>query len=244
MSELGGITSLRMGRFCLRASDLTQDGYLHLSDCTLNVRPISAVTGPQGPPGSTVTGPAGPPGSTVTGPAGPAGSSITGPEGPRGLDGAAGNPGTPGQNGLGFAAISRLTTDLSSIAVALSNVTGLGFPVLSGIPYAYQFQVLFRTPATTTGLGLAVTHPSGVGAYTAKIPHAADGSDSHWEGHGTASDDPIVGTGVQATNTDYLAQVQGVLTPSSNGTIQLRFRTEVANSRVSLRAGSWGWLLS
>ena len=187
-------------------------------------------------------GPRGSDGSV--GPMGPAGSSITGPPGADGISGSAGAEGPPGSPGLGFAAISRLTTDLNTVAVALSNATGLGFSVFSGVPYAYQFQVLFRTPATTTGLGLAVTHPAGVGAYTAKIPHAADGSDSHWEGHGTASDDPIVGTGVQAANTDYLAQVQGVLTPSSNGTIQLRFRTEVANSRVSLRAGSWGWLLS
>ena len=231
MSELGGLTSLRIGNFCLNTSNLTQDGFLRLSGCTVNSQPISGVTGPQGP--------AGPPGSSITGPQGPPGS-----DGISGAPGAEGPPGSPGASGLGFTAISRLTQDLNSVAVALSNATGLGFSVLSGIPYAYQFQVLFRTPATTTGLGLAVTHPAGVGAYTAKIPHAADGSDSHWEGHGTASDDPILSTGVQAANTDYLAQVQGVLTPSSDGTIQLRFRTEVANSRVSLRAGSWGWLLS
>lgn len=248
MSQLGGVTSINIG-----GNVLSVDTSGGLTWCGQPAGSGSGVTGPMGPPGSTVTGPQGPPGSTVTGPQGPSGN--TGPAGsdstvpgPQGIQGIQGDPGpsgvgSAGAPGLGFSAITRLTQDHRSIAVALSNVTGLAFSVSSGVTCAYQFVVAFRTPATTTGLGLSVNYPSAtLASGKARIPFAADGAGGEFQGWITASDDSVVGTGVQAVNTDYLAEVCGLLVPSSNGTLQLRFRTEIANSAVTIRAGSYGLL--
>ena len=44
-------------------------------------------------------------------------------------------------------------------------------------------------------------------------------------------------------NTTYLARIHGVIeTGASGGTFSARFRSEVAASTVTIKAGSWGAL--
>lgn len=256
MSIIGGVTGIMFGN---QMFSVTTSGGLQLDGAPCGGG--SGVTGPMGPSGATgpqgIQGPSGTTGqdgqqglqgiqgiqgpSGVTGPQGPSG--VTGPAG-SGATGPTGSAGTAGSNGLGFSAMTRLTADrMSNSATVISNVTGLAFAVLSGQTYAYQFGVLFRTPATTTGLAVSVNYPaSGIQSAVARVPFAADGAGGESQGWITASDDLVIGTGVQAANTDYFAEVRGVIAPTSSGTVQVRFRSEVASSAVTIRAGSYGLL--
>jgi hypothetical protein len=170
--------------------------------------------GPQGIQGPTgATGPKGDTGATgATGPAGPAGASpIT----------------------------ARRTADLVSSVVALASDPELTFAVLAGVVYRFRFHVVYRSAALTTGIGLALAVPA-FSVFTASMAthQAADGVNAEFQGALTASDDAAVAGSVVAINTDYLAIIEGILIPSAAGNLTLRYRSEIAGSAVTLRAGS------
>lgn len=55
----------------------------------------------------------------------------------------------------------------------------------------------------------------------------------------------MTGTGVQAVNTVYVAEIIGVLrTGAAGGTLQVQAATEVANSGITIKAYSGGSLLA
>jgi hypothetical protein len=148
--------------------------------------------------------------------------------------------------GGGGPASVKITSDLPvSGSTTLGNANGLSFSVNANTYYHYKFVVVFRTAATTTGIRLSVTTPASPTVFSGKaqIPIAIDGAGGEWQGWITASDDAVIGTGVQAANTDYIAIVEGnILTGATAGTIQLRFASEVAGSNVTIRNGSFGQL--
>ncbi len=135
----------------------------------------------------------------------------------------------------------RKTADQSTTSTTVSNVSGMAFSLRANTEYKYECDVVFRTAATTTGIGLGFSVPSGFSmlSYTANIPVAADGTGGIMSGWGTANNDMIIGTGVQAANTDYSARVYGtVRTGGTAGNLQLRFRSEIGSSSVTVRTGS------
>jgi hypothetical protein len=138
----------------------------------------------------------------------------------------------------------RLGADVTSNSTTLANVTGLALPVSASTAYTFSFYVLYQSAATTTGIGLSVTTPSGSISYTVAIPGAAaDGLSALWTGWGTFTDDPVISTATPATGTTYVAHVYGVVhTGAGAGNLQLRLRSEVAASTVTVKADSWGAL--
>jgi hypothetical protein len=134
----------------------------------------------------------------------------------------------------------KLTADLpATTAVALTNTTGLAFPVVAGVYYRFDALVIFRSAALTTGLRLGASVPAfTVFSAVVDIPIAGDGPDASIRGQLTTSGDSVLGTGVQAINTDYVATLSGILLPSANGTFQLQHATEIAGSAITIRRGS------
>ena len=143
------------------------------------------------------------------------------------------------------ASVVKLSADAAAFSsVTLANITGLAFPVTSGLTYEFRGLVVFRSAAITTGLRLGLTCPAfTVLAASASIPIAADAAGvGYMDGWITTSGDSVLGTGVQAATTDYVATIEGVLVPSANGTVQLQAATEIAASNITVRAGSLiGW---
>jgi len=131
------------------------------------------------------------------------------------------------------------------------NATGLDLDLAAYTTYSFDYYILFQTAATTTGLSLAVNGPTSptLISYTAQVPSALVGNGggdpgtglySDW---GTALDDQITATGVQAANTTYVAHVSGVIrTGATAGTLRPRFRSEVNGSAVTIKTYSWGAL--
>jgi hypothetical protein len=136
----------------------------------------------------------------------------------------------------------KLTADLTAqTTTTLADATGLSFAAAANTYYHFKFVVVFRTAATTTGIQLSVAAPATPTVFSAKasIAIAADGASGEWQGWITASNDAVIGTGVQAANTDYVAIVEGTIrTGATAGTVQLRYASEVAASAVTIRNGS------
>ena len=124
-----------------------------------------------------------------------------------------------------------------------ANVTTASFTVLSGSTYYFQFNVVFQSSATGTGIILRLNHP-GASVFTAKadIPVAADATAGSLQGWLTSPVDTVTGTGVQAVNTDYLATINGIIVSSKTGTLQLMAAPEVNTSSVSVRPFTYGFL--
>lgn len=141
-----------------------------------------------------------------------------------------------------------LTEAISPAYTSLTpgDVTGLAFAVLSGTVYRMQFGVLFQSASVLAGIALTVTTPSvTILSLSVSIPIAADAAAGALQGWITASGDLVTGASVQATGTDYLAEINGVIRPSADGTVQVQAATSLALTGVTVRAGSYGmyWVL-
>ncbi|MGH8235405.1 MAG: hypothetical protein ACREXP_00095 [Steroidobacteraceae bacterium] len=215
-------------------------------------------TGPQGPPGAD--GAAGATGSQgiqgiqgATGATGPAGADgaagaagsqgIQGIQGVKGDTGDTGPAGADGANGTGVVGV-KLTADLAAVtATALADATGLSFSLTANRYYAFRFYIRFQSAATTTGAQFAINAPANTflnyrvrTSLTAAAAGAATERTARAVNVGTAS------ASADAINSDLLATIEGVIKPTSNGTLIVRQATEVASSGITVKAGSCGIL--
>lgn len=138
--------------------------------------------------------------------------------------------------GGGGLAYTVLGTQRDSTVVALADCTGLSFAVVSGTRYRFTFYVKFQTAVNTTGIRLSLNGPATTALnYNVVIPTSAT---AQVIGFRRAYNVETVGTGVDTANLPLLATIEGTITPSANGTVVVRFGSEVATSNVSILAGS------
>jgi hypothetical protein len=149
---------------------------------------------------------------------------------------------TPPVGGTGATKVRQLAAQ-TAINGTLVNVLNLAFALVAGTTYRFRFAVVFRSTSGTVGLKLGLTFPAAtIFAASARIPIAATGTAGELQGSITASGGSVTGTAVPAANADYLARVDGVIVPSSSGTLQLQFAAETTGATVTLQAGSVGSL--
>jgi hypothetical protein len=137
--------------------------------------------------------------------------------------------------------------DDTNNTTTLANVTGMNLSLAANTTYTFEYVILFQGSSATAGIGLALNGPAGatVISYTVDIPTAADGTSALYSGWGTAWDDVVISTGVQATGTTYAAHVFGVVkTAGTAGTMTPRFRRGSSASTATIKDGSWGELFT
>lgn len=141
----------------------------------------------------------------------------------------------------GVSSYVRLATDRSESAGTASDVTGLSFPVVSGTTYAFDFGVVVRTAVQTCGPHLALNGPS-FSQFCAYV-QCPSSAGTHGDLNIIAYDVFDAVTQLPAANADYFAMIRGVITPSANGTLIVRLKSEVSGTAVTVRSGSYGQLL-
>jgi hypothetical protein len=126
----------------------------------------------------------------------------------------------------------------------MANTSGLAFALTSGNTYEFDFKVLFQSLTTNAcGIRLGLTFPAATIVTAAtSIPAAADGTSGMYHGWITTSGDSVVGTGVQAISTTYIAWIYGVIRPSANGTLQVQHGSEVSAQAIRVKEQSIGKL--
>lgn len=130
----------------------------------------------------------------------------------------------------------RLNADVSNSTVTLSAATGLAFTAAANTAYLVEVLGTFQTAATTTGIALALDIPSG--SVSGIMLHMASttavtGSEQIADAATAAASS---GARAVATNTPMLARFI-VAIGAVAGPVQLQFRSEVAASAVTLKAG-------
>lgn len=135
---------------------------------------------------------------------------------------------------------ARLTSTFAYNSTTIGDATGLALALAAGRRYLFRFAGQYVSAASTTGLGLALNGPtlgaeglqaSVMIAHTNAIPML---------GAISAYNTAILGT-ASSTATRMPWEVWGYIHASVAGTLQLRIRSEVASSAVTLQIGSYGY---
>jgi hypothetical protein len=128
-----------------------------------------------------------------------------------------------------------LATDVA-LAASAGDVTGLSIPVEAGLTYRFKFVITFNADATTSGSGFSLNGP----AASTYVSYKA------WNAESTASpaQSPMSVDGFSSTpsagsanpyTTGNRAEFEGVVTPSVNGTLQIRGIKETGT--ITVKAG-------
>jgi hypothetical protein len=118
----------------------------------------------------------------------------------------------------------------------MTDVTGLSFPVSTGVAYRFYALITYTAAATTTGSRWSINGPGTTYlAYTSR--YALTGT-TQTLNYATAFNSPAGCSASSAATNGNIAIIEGILIPSASGTVTLRFASEVANSAITAKAGS------
>ena len=123
----------------------------------------------------------------------------------------------------------------NSGANTITDVTGLSFPVTAGVTYHFSALINYTAAATTTGSIWTVNGPAATTlSYTTKNTLTATTESTNFA---SAYNTPATANATSLT-VGNIATIEGIVTPSANGTLQVRFATEVNGSAITAKAGS------
>lgn len=127
-------------------------------------------------------------------------------------------------------------TNANATPNTLADVTGLGFSVDAGRTYWFRFSIDFTSAATTTGARFTVNGPAATRiAYRMTQAFAAT---SQTQTNNSAYQQPASCSASVPYTTGNISIVEGFVTPSASGTLQLQFASKVGSSAVVAKAGS------
>jgi len=137
--------------------------------------------------------------------------------------------------------VVRTTSDYTTpTGTTLNNIPNLDYNLVANSTYSVTCNLVFQTTATVLGarLSMSLTAGSTIAA-TIEIPMAADGTAGALQGWVTMSGDPVTGTAVQAANTNYIGNIDGMIFVGSSGaTANAMAGGEVTNGSTVIKAGS------
>jgi hypothetical protein len=138
----------------------------------------------------------------------------------------------------------KTTSDQNNSTTTLEDITGLSFSLTAGVYYHFRFLINFRVSNTARGLNLAIVFPT-VTTFAAKarIPSGSAGTDAESVYFITSSGLQVGPGTIDAANQNRLADVEGVILPSANGTLKLQFCISANGSyTATIKQGSCGIL--
>jgi hypothetical protein len=132
---------------------------------------------------------------------------------------------------------ARLTADVTNNTVTLANATGLAIALAANSTYAVDARVMFQTAATTTGIRLTQTVPTGATVVAQwNTPTSLTAST---QANQRAIDTGAATTAIDTANANTLACAELlIITGVTAGNLQIRFASEVAASNAVIKAGS------
>lgn len=133
----------------------------------------------------------------------------------------------------------RKVGDQLNIGTAYADVTGLGFAVVAGTTYMFRYLLIADSDAVTTGIDVAVNGPA-----TTLLNYTS----TYW-----TSATAIATAGATAYDnnpaslnsngaTQRIFVIEGIVTPSANGTLIPRAKREAVGTGPNVRGGSLGLL--
>lgn len=139
-------------------------------------------------------------------------------------------------NALNLVVLSSDVTNNNASANTMADVTGLSFSVTSGEKYWFRATCQYTAAATATGSRWAMNGPTGTWRYKSEYSLTTTTLTIN-EGL-TAADTPAASNATSATTGSNIAIVEGFFEPTANGTVVVRFASEVSSSAIVAKQGS------
>jgi hypothetical protein len=129
-------------------------------------------------------------------------------------------------------------TNANAVARTLEDVTGYGFPVTNGNTYWFKFHYLITAAAASTGHMVTLNGPttSELAYYTLVIAQTTSAAAYYNSAYNTPN--PATTITANTPLTGGTGYIEGIVTVTADGTLQFRVASEVANSGVTIKAGS------
>ena len=141
--------------------------------------------------------------------------------------------------------IARMASTQASTVTTLANINQLSLAMEANGVYQVDAFVTFQSAATTTGLGLGFTAPSGATCgLEVVVPITSTAVSTQLRtifpnASATSNSGSVLGTGVTASNSNHTARISGIVRNGATaGNFQLQFRSEIASSAITLQIGS------
>lgn len=131
----------------------------------------------------------------------------------------------------------------NSVANTIADVTGLSFAVTAGRTYYFRFVIRYTAAATTTGSRWSINGPGSPTFLSYRsswglTAAATAGTDVMTECNCIAYDTPAASNASSPATTGNIAVIEGIITPSADGSVIARFASEITNSAITAKAGS------
>ena len=118
----------------------------------------------------------------------------------------------------------------------LADCTGLSFSVTSGVKYRFRATINYSAAAAATGSRWTLNGPTTTElSYTSTYSLTAT---TNTNNNAIAYSIPAASNLSSANTTGNIALITGIIVPSANGTVVVRFASEVASSAITCKAGS------
>ncbi len=121
---------------------------------------------------------------------------------------------------------------------AYADVTGLSFPVKSSVTYSFRFFIVYSVLDINNGSAWSINGPTATMSYMSQLSGDPPSGANHNYGL-NAYNLPASTTSNTAATTSNIAVVEGIITPSANGTVIARFMSESASHDLTALAGSY-----
>ncbi len=146
-------------------------------------------------------------------------------------------------NELNTVVLASDVTNNNATANTIADVTGLSFSVTAGETYYFQFVIWYTSAATTTGSRWSINGPGSPTRLGYRSSYSLTSTSETVNSGLTAYDLPAAAnaTSTATTTGGNVAVVEGLITPSANGTVIARFASEVSSSAIVAKAGSVLW---
>ena len=141
-------------------------------------------------------------------------------------------------SGTVYRSLVTITADVinnNSVANTLADVTGLFFNVVAGNTYRFYALIPYTSAATTNGSRWTINAPaSTLLSYSSRYTLS---STSQTINYASAINIPTACNNTSTTNAN-IAIIEGIIKPSANGTLQIRFASELASTAITAKAGA------
>lgn len=141
-------------------------------------------------------------------------------------------------NVLNTVVLASDVTNNNGTANTIADVTGLSFSVTAGVKYWFRAVIDYTAAATTTGSRWSISGPGSPTRLAYWSQYSLTTTSITTNTGLTSYDLPAASNATSAATGGNIAVIEGHITPSSDGTVIVRFASEVASSAIVAKAGS------
>jgi hypothetical protein len=149
------------------------------------------------------------------------------------------NVGTPTSDSISTVVLGSDVINNNATLNTIQDVTGISFSVLSGKTYWFEFFIWYTAAASTTGSRWSINGPASPTLLNYESRYTLTNASETRNALLQAYDLPAASNATSSVTAANWAKIEGMIRPSADGTVIARFASEVANSAITAKTGSF-----